>query len=162
MLIEGVIGNLKEEDTKHSEKYKGKRIDYVDIEWYETHKKVQRKTTYSGVEVGFCFGDAILVKGLKQDDVLYQGEQQIIAVNIPPCDALVIKVENHYLLPKVCYEIGNKHMPFFRGENKDEFVTPYDKPLQVLINKLGIKTTREQVSFDFNKAISSNMGGHHH
>ena len=124
MLVEGVIGNLRDEAGEISEVYKGKQIDYVKVEWHETHKKIQRKVTQGGVEVGMRFEDSILVHGLKQDDVLYEDDQMIVVVNIQPCDALVIEVEDHHVLPKVCYEVGNKHMPFFRGKEHHVFITP--------------------------------------
>ncbi|MBE6023316.1 MAG: urease accessory protein UreE [Cellulosilyticum sp.] len=158
IVVEKVIGNLHHRH-KNEENLS---VDYVDVEWHETHKKIHKKVTASGEEVGMRFDDHILVHGLIQDDILYEQDGKVIAVNIPPCDALVIEVEDTHLIPKVCYEIGNKHAPFFRGENEHQFITPYDKPLEVLLEKLGACITHKAVKLDFTKAISTSLGGHHH
>ena len=157
MVVNKVIGNLKD-----SSEFKGKPIFYVDIDWHDVHKKIQRKNIENGIEIGMRFEDGILIHGLRQDDVLYMDDQMVVAVNIPECAALVIHVEDIHLLPKVCYEIGNKHMPFFKGNGHYEFITPYDAPLEVLLQKLGAKVTKENVSLDLSRAISSSLGGHHH
>ena len=39
-------------------------------------------------------------------------EDNVIAVNIPKDKALVVKVDDTHLVPKVCYEIGNRHATF--------------------------------------------------
>ena len=158
LIIEKVIGNL---NHRHGNT-ESPNVDYVDVEWHETHKKIHKKVTASGEEIGMRFDDHILVHGLIQDDILYEQDGKVIAVNIPPCDAIVIDIEDTHLIPKVCYEVGNKHAPFFRGEVHNQFITPYDKPLEVLLQKLGVKTKHEEVKLDFTKAISTSLGGHHH
>ena len=46
MLVEKVIGNINDEQFKNS------NIDYVDIEWHEAFKKLHKKTSKNGVDVG--------------------------------------------------------------------------------------------------------------
>ena len=46
MVCEKVIGKLKDVDIA------GKTVEYVDIEWHEAFKKLHRKTSQSGIEVG--------------------------------------------------------------------------------------------------------------
>ncbi len=157
MVVNKVIGNLKD-----SNKFDGKTIFYVDVDWHDVHKKIQRKNIVGGMEIGMRFEDDILIHGLRQDDVLYVDEKMIVAVNIPECEALLIQVDDIHLLPKVCYEIGNKHMPFFKGDGHYEFITPYDAPLETLLNKIGAKVTKSSMSLDLSRAISSSLGGHHH
>ncbi len=55
--------------------------------------------------------------------------------------ALIIDVPNASLLPKVCYEIGNRHAPFFRGQNDLQFYTPVEQPIKVMLEKLGVTVT---------------------
>ena len=54
MLCEQVLGKLNEFDTT------GKEIETVDIEWHEAFKKIHRKVTGQGREVGIRMDDSII------------------------------------------------------------------------------------------------------
>lgn len=87
MLVEKVIGNINDEQFKNS------NIDYVDIEWHEAFKKLHKKKTQEGRDLGISLGNEILTRGLNQDDVLGVDGDTVIAVNIPACEALVMTVD---------------------------------------------------------------------
>ena len=129
MLVEKVIGNINDEQFKNS------NIDYVDIEWHEAFKKLHRKTSQSGIEVGIKLDNDILTRGLRQGDVLAINEDNVIAVNIPKDKALVVKVDDTHLVPKVCYEIGNRHATLFEGSSHNEFITIYSEPMKEMLEK---------------------------
>ena len=156
MLVEKVIGNINDEQFKNS------NIDYVDIEWHEAFKKLHRKTSQSGIEVGIKLDNDILTRGLRQGDVLAINEDNVIAVNIPKDKALVVKVDDTHLVPNVCYEIGNRHATLFEGSSHNEFITIYSEPMKEMLEKIGANATVEEIQFDFNKSISSSINAHHH
>ena len=156
MLVEKVIGNINDEQFKNS------NIDYVDIEWHEAFKKLHRKTSQSGIEVGIKLDNDILTRVLRQGDVLAINEDNVIAVNIPKDKALVVKVDDTHLVPKVCYEIGNRHATLFEGSSHNEFITIYSEPMKEMLEKIGANATVEEIQFDFNKSISSSINAHHH
>ncbi len=156
MLVEKVIGNINDEQ------FKNKNIDYIDIEWHEAFKKLHRKTSQSGIEVGIKLDNDILTRGLRQGDVLAINEDNVIAVNIPKDKALVVKVDDTHLVPKVCYEIGNRHATLFEGSSHNEFITIYSEPMKEMLEKIGANATVEEIQFDFNKSISSSINAHHH
>ena len=156
MLVEKVIGNINDEQFKNS------NIDYVDIEWHEAFKKLHRKTSQSGIEVGIKLDNDILTRGLRQGDVLAINEDNVIAVNIPKDKALVVKVDDTHLVPKVCYGIGNRHATLFEGSSHNEFITIYSEPMKEMLEKIGANATVEEIQFDFNKSISSSINAHHH
>lgn len=156
MLVEKVIGNINDEQFKNS------NIDYVDIEWHEAFKKLHRKTSQSGIEVGIKLDNDILTRGLRQGDVLAINEDNVIAVNIPKDKALVVKVDDTHLVPKICYEIGNRHATLFEGSSHNEFITIYSEPMKEMLEKIGANATVEEIQFDFNKSISSSINAHHH
>ena len=156
MLVEKVIGNINDEQFKNS------NIDYVDIEWHEAFKKLHRKTSKNGIEVGIKLDNDILTRGLRQGDILAINKDNVIAVNIPKDKALVVKVDNTHLVPKVCYEIGNRHATLFEGSSHNEFITIYSEPMKEMLEKIGASVTVEEVQFDFNKSISSSINEHHH
>ena len=151
MLVEKVIGNINDEQFKNS------NIDYVDIEWHEAFKKLHRKTSQNGIEVGIKLDNDILTRGLRQGDVLAINEDNVIAVNIPKDKALVVKVDDTHLVPKVCYEIGNRHATLFEGSSHNEFITIYSEPMKEMLEKIGANATVEEIQFDFNKSISSSI-----
>ena len=156
MLVEKVIGNINDE------RFKNKNVDYVDIEWHEAFKKLHKKTSQSGIEVGIKLDNDILTRGLRQGDILAMNEDNIIAVNIPKDKALVVKVDDTHLVPKVCYEIGNRHATLFEGSNHNEFITIYSEPMKEMLEKIGANVSIEEVQFDFDKSISSSINAHHH
>lgn len=82
MLCEQVLGKLNEFDTT------GKEIETVDIEWHEAFKRIHKKNTDKGTEVGIRMDDSILSRGLYQDDVIYADDEKLVVVNTPPCEVI--------------------------------------------------------------------------
>lgn len=159
MICDKIIGSLSQMDIGD------RQVEFVTIEWHEAFKKIHRKFTDHGREIGIKMDDSILKRGLHQGDVLYQDEETVIAVHTPPCDALMVEIEQGHesCIAKVCYEIGNRHAPLFRGNKENTFVTPYNEPMEKLLAGIhGAVVKREDIAFDFNRQISSVAGEHHH
>ncbi|MDD3220218.1 MAG: urease accessory protein UreE [Lachnospiraceae bacterium] len=157
MLIEKVIGTLDSGEKR--------TIDYVDIEWHEAFKKIHKKTTQAGEEIGIRLDNQILTRGLRQGDVLYEDSNRVIAVRIPACEAMVIRIkpDHEKAIAQVCYEVGNTHGTLFWGNEGNEFFTPINDPLMEKLQKMhGVEVEKKQVIFDFDKAISSSINNHHH
>ncbi len=158
MLCEQVLGKLHDFDTT------GKTIEYVDIEWHEAFKKIHKKTTDKGTEVGIRMDDSILARGLYQDDVIYADDEKLVVVNTPPCEVIRVSLTpgHEKMSAKVCYEIGNRHAPLFWGEN-DTFITIYNEPMLVMLQKIhGVQAEKEVLKLDFDKRISASIHNHHH
>lgn len=159
MICEELLGNLKDEKNNNIE------VDYVDIEWHEAFKKIHKKFTHSGTELGIRLGNDILSRGLRDGDILYKDNSRIIAVNIPKTEVIKIDIDkNHsFMLGKVCYEIGNKHATLFWGENHLQVITPYNEPLFIMIKKLhGVYSEVKKMKLDFDKSISKSINNHSH
>lgn len=165
MLCEKILGNLKED------KFKNIPVDYVNIQWYDTYKKLHKTITDSGEEIGIRLDNNVLKNGINQGDVLYCDEKRVVAVNIPPCDVIVVKAESPVLVPKICYEIGNRHATLFSGDNDLEFITPYNEPMFEMLNKIHrhidgkcVRAVAEKrfLQLNFDNAISSTVNNHTH
>lgn len=159
MLCEKVLGKINELDLF------GKRIEYVDIEWHEAFKKIHRKVTDCGSDVGIRMDDSILSRGLFQDDVIYIDDEMAVAVNTPPCEVIEISTEDGHemMAVKACYEIGNRHAPLFWGETYDTYITIYDEPMMVMLSKIhGITAEKKMAKLDFDRRISAAIHNHHH
>ena len=71
----------------------------------------------------------------------------VVAVNIPPCEVIVIDVPDHHQVPRVCYEIGNKHAALFYGEGPSPVYYSYNEPMLVMLQKLGVQTEVKRKSW---------------
>lgn len=127
MLIQQKKGNL------HTININNRCIDWLQLEWYESSKRILRKQTQAGIEVALKFLDKDPM--LTQGDILYEDDTTIIAVDILPCEVLVVKPANLFEMASVCYEIGNKHLPLFF--EKEEVVVPFEMPLFRLLSTQG-------------------------
>lgn len=159
ILCEFIKGNLKEKEIA------AQSVDYVDIEWYEAFKRIHKKTSRKGREIGIRLGTEILKRGLREGDILWQEGEEAVAVRIPPCEVIVIDIDRHHpeAAYKVCYEIGNKHAALMSGEGELQFITPYNEPTLQLMQKFcGVHAEKTVRKLDFNKAISSTVNSHTH
>ena len=64
-----------------------KKTETVTIEWFERDKKILRKKTSSGEEIGIRIDET-----LNQDDIIYEDDERIICIDIAPCDLISISV----------------------------------------------------------------------
>lgn len=160
MLCEKILGKISDAE------FKGKKIDFVEIEWHETYNKILRKTSLGGKDIAIRLGDEILKIGMKPGDVLAVEGDTIIAVDVPEVKIIAIKIEkvNPFNFAKIGYEIGNCHAPFFAGNTADEFITIFNEPMEHMLSHFDfIKIEVRTQKLDFSKQISSIVGhGHSH
>ncbi len=159
MLIEKIVGKINDIDVTD------RTVEYVDIEWFEAFKKVHRKTTETGRDIGIRLDDTVFKTGLVTGDVLYMDDSIVVVVNTPPCESILVTVAADYLhqVAKVCYEIGNRHAPLFFGDEDNTFVTPYNEPMLHILGQLhGITAEKKLLKFNFNRMISATVSSHHH
>lgn len=159
MLCEKILGRADQTDLS------GRQLDYVNIEWFEAFKKIHKKVTDKGEEVGIRLDDSVLTRGLYEGDILYLDKERALVVHTPKCMVIRVKVdENHpHMAAKVCYEIGNRHAPLFYGEEENTFITPYNEPMYLMLEKLhGVTATKEIQRLDFDRRISAAVHNHHH
>lgn len=159
ILCEAVLGSLKDESIN------AQAVDYVDIEWHEAFKRIHQKTSQKGREIGIRLGTEFLTKGLRDGDILWKQQQEVLAVRIPPCEVIVLDIDRHHpeMAYKVCYEIGNKHASLMMGEEKLQFITPYNEPTLQLMQKLhGVHAEKKMKKLNFDKAVSSSISSHTH
>lgn len=156
MLCEKIIGSINDD------KFKEYKKDYVNIEWHDAFKKIHKTVTDSGVEVGIKLDDSILTRGLRDGDILGIENDTAVVVNIKECIWLVVTVEDSQLIPKVCYEIGNRHATLIGGKTHNEFITIFDEPMKHMLEHLGVKAEPKMMKIDFDKRISASINNHHH
>lgn len=134
----------------------GKSIDYLDLEWFESTKRIQRKKTRQGEDIASKF----LREGqrLREGDILFENEKKIIVVNILETETIVISPSSMLEMGTVCYEIGNKHIPLFIQENK--VLLPFEMPMFRWLEVSGFKPEKQSVKLL--NLLKSNVEPHGH
>lgn len=131
MIIKEKLGRLSDANTKPVEK--------LYVEWFETGKRILHKKTAAGREVIMKFLKENPL--LSQDDILYEDENCIVAIDILPCETIVVAPANMFETARLCYEIGNKHLPLFYEEAV--LLIPYDEPLFRWLLSSGFAAVKE-------------------
>ncbi len=171
MLCLEVLGNIHDEECAASlgEKYGAYELDEVSLDWDEAFKKLHRKTSACGRDVGIHLGDWVLSRGLSAGDVLGIDEAgdvpAVLVVALAPTDCLVIDVDEDHpsMLAKVGWEVGNTHTPLFFGEGGFQVLCSYSEPVERLLTGLhGVSAHRADAVLDPARRVSANRHGHHH
>lgn len=132
MLIENVIGHISDTDP-------GDRpVDWLQLEWYETGKRILRRTTAGGTELSLRFLRE--THRLQHGDVLYADAQCLIVVEVMPCDCIAVTPADMAEMAALCYEIGNKHLSLFY--EAPELLIPFEQPLYQLLLAQGYAAVR--------------------
>lgn len=149
MIINETIGNLIQNPTS-------KPVDYLDLEWFETTKRIQRKKTRQGVDIAIKF----LREGqrLREGDILFENEEKVIAINVLKTEAIVMSPASLLEMGTVCYEIGNKHIPLFIQE--DKVLLPFEMPMYRWLEASGFKPEKQSVKLL--NLLKSNVEPHGH
>jgi len=129
--IDGVIANL----YKDSQTYSSCKIDFLQLEWYDTTKRILRVTADSGREMAIRNLDE---EQLYHGDILYRDGQDIIVVQIVPCLCIVFQPTSLRDMAIVCFEIGNKHTPIFIDKD-NEVIIAFESPLYRFLKRGGFE-----------------------
>lgn len=132
MLIQQKLGNINSSTTN-------KNIDWLNLEWHETNKRILHKKTRAGKEITMKFLKEN--QNLTQGDIIFEDAETIVAIDIQQCEAIVIKPKTMFELASICYEIGNKHLPLFFQDT--ELLIAYEAPLFNLFVSLGYDAKKE-------------------
>ncbi|MGN0642454.1 MAG: urease accessory protein UreE [Huintestinicola sp.] len=131
MIVEKILGKLQ--DTS-------KTVETVTIDWFERDKKLLRKTTSAGENIGIKVDSP-----LNESDILYEDDSRIIAVEIAPCDLISVNVNNMTEMGRLCFELGNRHLSLSISD--DTVKCPYDEPTFEYLKKLGFDVTKTHEKF---------------
>jgi urease accessory protein len=133
MLIEKIIGNTSERHTEL-------RVDTVPFEWFEQNRKILRKTSSTGEEVGLR-----LSAPLRDGDILFEDAQRVLVAALIPCELICAAVSGMTEMGRLCFELGNRHLPLAISESGVK--TPYDAPTFEYLTRLGFDCRRVREKF---------------
>jgi len=92
-----------------------KRLDFVDLQWFEATRRVQVKKSRAGLTVGIRFLG--LAQRLHDGDVLLCERGSLLIVNILETKVILIKMQSIIQMSILSFEIGNRHIPLFISDN---------------------------------------------
>lgn len=136
MIIRKILGHI------HSVDETNKKVDWLEVEWEELNKRILKKTTLDGVEIGIS-----LEKGntLSPGDILYSDDDKIIVVRTVLEEVFIITPHDMQEMGKVAFELGNRHTQCIIRDGK--IYLRYDHTLEALLNEVGAKYERAQHRF---------------
>lgn len=120
IISNGIVGNIRIGGVLTE-----KPTDLVELEWFDTEKRILRVRTVGGQEIGFR---NLSGAPLQDGDILFEDEQQRIVVSILRCLCLIFHPRDKMEMARVCFEIGNRHLPVYINE-KAEVILAYESPV---------------------------------
>tara|TARA_B100000686_G_scaffold281110_1_gene302624 strand:+ start:10726 stop:11259 length:534 start_codon:yes stop_codon:yes gene_type:complete len=150
MIIKEILGNESNMDLTNL------KIDFLELEWFETSKRIQSRTTVNGTPVSIKF----LREGqyLSQGDILFRDDKKAIMINIRECEVIVVNPTSLLEMGTVCYEIGNKHAPIFI--QNEQILIPFEEPLFKWLYASGYRPLKE--IRQLNNMLRSTQASHGH
>ncbi|WP_205589522.1 urease accessory protein UreE [Helicobacter labacensis] len=146
ILAQAILGNLHQQPSS-------KELDYIDLEWFDTQRKMGRWVSRGGLEIALKLAKSP-VMGLRDGDILFEDPARVVVINIVPTEVICVHARDYAQVAKVCYEVGNRHASLYYGDQDLSFKTPFEKPLKILFEKLGVAHEVLQSKLDSAQRIS--------
>jgi len=133
MIFEKILGKKPNSiDTKE--------VETVPFEWFEMNNKILKKVSSKGTEVGMRLSEPLFDGG-----VLFEDNNTIICLELLPCELTTVFVHSIQELGRVCFELGNRHLPISIGDMTVS--TPFDNPTFEYLQKHGFHCHRKTEKF---------------
>ncbi|MFD3268669.1 urease accessory protein UreE [Paenibacillus dendritiformis] len=135
MIIEQIAGRLADLSP---EERAGRHMEKVFMASEDMLKTIQRVTTDHGNEIGIRLAQRT---ELKDGDILYMDDKNMIVIEVMPDDVLVIQPRSIREMGEIAHKLGNRHLPAqFEG---DAMVVQYDYLVEEQLTQDGIPFARE-------------------
>lgn len=141
MIVTKVVGKLSELEHDHQHGKEALTVEQVFLSWDELQKRILRKTTDVGRDIGIQLESGHLHPG----DILFREDNHVIVVKVKEEAVLIVPVWNMKEMGLAAHAIGNMHAPI---EIKvDSVITPYNPVLVEQLAKLGLSSVKEDRAF---------------
>lgn len=117
-----------------------KRVDTVLIEWFERDKKLLRKTTSSGEDIGIKINHT-----LNEGDIIFEDDEKIIVIEIAPSDLISVEISGIKEMGRLCFELGNRHLSLAISDSCVK--CPFDEPTFEYLGRLGFNAKKVHEKF---------------
>lgn len=147
MIIEKVVGNL--EDLT-DEQRAGRHIERVPLAGADLVKRIQRVRTDHDREIGLRLAAPSGPDGdLRDGDILFFDEKNVIAVQVLSTDVLVIAPRSIAEMGRVAHGLGNRHLQaqFFDSASEygaEVMVAAYDHTVEDYLQHHEVPYSRQE------------------
>lgn len=143
MIVTEILGNRADLSEGHLASL---AEDHVLLDNLSVVKRIQRLTTQSGRELGLRLPPS--VRELRDGDILFASDDELITVKVQPTDVLVIRSGSIHEMAVVAHTLGNRHLQaqFFGPESEygqAVMVVQYDHTVEDYLQHVGVAHTRE-------------------
>lgn len=146
MITEKIYGKLS---------HINKKVETISIDWFERDKKILRKVTSSGEEIGIKIEST-----LNEGDIVYQDDERVIVIEISPCDLISVEVKSMKDMGRLCFELGNRHLSL--AIDNDIVQCPFDNPTFEYLKKLGFNVIKIHDKFTDYIECKAHVHAHSH
>ncbi len=150
MIFNQVLGNINDIENLNNI-----HIEKIYITSEESLKRIMRVNSDHNHEYGIALSENI---ELKDGDILYRDDKNIIIVKIKGDDVLVIKPNSMTEMGVIAHSLGNRHLQAQFEDGK--MIIQYDALVENELKKDGIKYSRENLKLK--KAFRHVEFGHTH
>lgn len=150
MIFNQVLGNISELENLNNI-----HIEKIYISSEEALKRILRVNSDHNHEYGIALNENV---ELKDGDILYRDDKNIIIVKIKGEDVLVIKPKSMTDMGVIAHSLGNRHLQAQFEDGK--MIIQYDALVENELKKDGIKYSRENLKLK--KAFRHVEFGHTH
>ena len=150
MIFNKILGNINELDNLENI-----HLEKIYISSDEAVKRILRVNSDHNHEYGIALSENI---ELKDGDILYRDDKNIIIVKIKGDDVLVIKPKDITEMGIIAHSLGNRHLQAQFEDGK--MIIQYDALVEEELKKDGINYSRENLKLK--KAFRHVEFGHTH
>ncbi|MCW4466077.1 urease accessory protein UreE [Glutamicibacter sp. MNS18] len=142
MIIQELVGNIHELPAPA---YAGRHQEKVVLPSSDLVKRIQRVSTDHGRELGIRLAPG---PDLRDGDILYLSDTELITVSVLPTDVLVISPGSILEMGQVAHALGNRHLQAqFFGTDSDYaaevMVVQYDHTVEDFLKHHGTSYQRQ-------------------
>lgn len=137
MIYSQVLGNIREFHIED------RQVENVYLEWDDINKRILRKTTDKGREIGLTINTG---KPFQDGDVIYIDDQTIVVLRMTETDVISVRPQDITEMGHICYALGNRHLPIFI--EREEVVVPFEPTTWSFLQRGGyrIEKCRRKIS----------------
>lgn len=141
MIVTKVIGKIADLEQDQLRDLEAFTIEQLFLSWDELQKRILRKTTDVGRDIGIQLESGHLHPG----DILKREKNHLIVVRVKEESVLIVPIRNMKEMGLAAHAIGNMHAPI--ELKSDAVITPYNPVLQEQLAKLGLHSIKEAGAF---------------
>lgn len=135
MIFDKVLGNINEIDNLNSY-----HIEKIHLNSEDMLKRIIRVTSDHNNEYGITLEGS---EKLKDGDILYKKDKQLIVVEITSEDVLVIKPQSINEMGIIAHSLGNRHLQAQFEE--DKMIIQYDRLVEEELKRDNINYSRDNI-----------------